>query len=91
MVEKLDVAFYACDANSEGAMVHGCPHLRERNTQGNAVIAYWFRLNLVIRREARYDVAVVYANFELTRPESIDVPFILFAGDHSLQVCESRW
>ena len=34
MVEKIDVAFDACDANAEGAMMHGGPRLRERNTEG---------------------------------------------------------
>ena len=43
MVEKIDVAFDACDANAEGAMMHGGPRLRERNTEGNAVSAEWFR------------------------------------------------
>ena len=36
MVEKIDVAFDACDANAEGAMMHGGPRLRERNKEGNA-------------------------------------------------------
>ena len=41
MVEKIDVAFDACDANAEGAMIH-VVRLRERNTEGNAVSAEWF-------------------------------------------------
>lgn len=38
MVEKLDVAFDACDANTEGAMMHGFPRLLNAIRRGMRLV-----------------------------------------------------